>query len=349
VRPDAFIDRRNPDPHPLAPGARPTPEPDWWVEDAMWDLPTVPTSLAGRLHLALPGAWANGYDHDPADQPSHVELWVEKSTMDDVLIPLCQDLGLNLVASLGFQSITSVIALIQRVRATGKPARIFYISDFDPAGDGMPTAVARQREYWLAEYVPAADVALTALALTRAQVEAYRLPRIPVKDSDRRKSRFEERYREGAVELDALEALRPGELARLVRAAVAPYRDPDLPGRLAAARREASAAVDDAWRQVTALHQDELDAIAQEAEPILARYQEALERLDGELALELAPLRERLDAVRQAIADTERSLTIALPERPAAEMPEADEGDWLYRSARTYVEQLAVYKARKAG
>jgi hypothetical protein len=349
VRPDAFIDRRNPDPHLLAPGSRETTEPGWWVDRVDWDLSSVPTTLAGGLHLRLPDAWAEGYDYDRSDQPVHLELWVEKSTMDDVLIPLCRELGANLVTSLGFQSITSVIALIERVRTTGKPARIFYISDFDPAGDGMPTAVARQLEYWLAEYAPEADVALTPLALTRAQVEQYRLPRIPVKDSDRRKSRFEERYGEGAVELDALEALRPGELARLVREAAAPYRDRTLASRLAGAGGEARRAVDAAWSQATAPYRDELTAIERAAQPILARYQDALVRLDNELAVELAPLRERLESVRQAIADTEQTLIVELPERPEAELPEGDEGDWLYRSARNYVEQLAVYKARKAG
>jgi hypothetical protein len=48
---------------------------------------------------------------------------------------------------------------------------------------------------------------LTPLALTLAQVQQYRLPRIPIKESDRRKPGFEDTYGEGAVELDALEAL----------------------------------------------------------------------------------------------------------------------------------------------
>jgi hypothetical protein len=52
--------------------------------------------------------------------------------------------------------------------------------------------------------------------LTREQAQQFNLPRIPIKESDLRRKGFEERNGEGAVELDALEALHPGELASLV-------------------------------------------------------------------------------------------------------------------------------------
>jgi hypothetical protein len=346
VRADAFVDRRNPDPHLLAPGVRTTPEPSWWAGELNASLPTVPWSLDGALELHLPGAYAMGYEYEPGHQPYHVELWVEKSTMDDVLIPVCRELGVNLVTSLGFQSITSVIELIRRIVETEKPARILYISDFDPAGDGMPTAVARQLEYWLWQYASGADVALTPVALTREQVEQYRLPRIPVKDSDRRKASFEGRYGEGAVELDALEALQPGELARVVREAVAPYRDGDLNWRLYEASRRARDEVDAVWGQATAPFQAELDAIEGEAAPIVARYQARLDRLRDEMAAELGPPEERLEGVRQAIRNEALSLTVELPVRPEAEALGVDEGDWLFRSDRDYLEQLTVYKRR---
>ena len=148
--------------------------------------------------------------------------------MNDVLLPVCREFGINLVYSSGFQSISNVRELLQRVRASRKPARIFYISDFDPAGDLMPVAVARQIEYWLPELAPGADVKLTPLALTREQAEEYRLPRTPIKEEDLRQGKFEDVYGEGAVELDALEALYPGVLARPAPEAAAPYFDATL-------------------------------------------------------------------------------------------------------------------------
>ena len=69
--------------------------------------------------------------------------------MDDILIPLCQRYYVNLVTGIGFLSITHVLQLIDRVIDNRKPTRIFYISDFDPAGVQMPVQVSRQIEYWL--------------------------------------------------------------------------------------------------------------------------------------------------------------------------------------------------------
>jgi hypothetical protein len=73
----------------------------------------------------------------------------------------------------------------------------------------MPVGIARQLEFWLQQYAPDANIKLQPLALTHAQVNDYRLPRIPIKESDKGKRGFEERYGEDAGELDALQALRP--------------------------------------------------------------------------------------------------------------------------------------------
>jgi hypothetical protein len=66
------------------------------------------------------------------------------------------------------------------------------------------------------------------LFLTRDQVQRYRLPSVPLKGTDRRGPGFLERYGCDATELDALEELHPGELEKIVRKAVRPYRDPKL-------------------------------------------------------------------------------------------------------------------------
>ena len=91
--------------------------------------------------------------------------------------------------------------MLKRVATAGKPARIFYISDFDGAGEGMPVQVARQAEFWLPTYAPGADVKLTPVALTAEQVRYYQLPRTPIKEGDLTKQGFEERHGGGATEL----------------------------------------------------------------------------------------------------------------------------------------------------
>lgn len=347
VAPDSFIDQRNPEPVIYAAG-REAPEPDWWIPRADgWTLPRISADLGAQLELGEPWPVVNGYTYEAADQPYHVEVWVEKSTMDDVLVPLCRELGVNLVTSVGFQSITSVCALLRRIVEYGKPARVLYISDFDPAGDTMPVAVARQTEYWLPEYVADAEVKLTPLALTREQVIAYQLPRIPVKNSDGRKAGFERRYGRGAVELDALEALYPGTLAQIVREAIAPYRDDTLPLRLNETEARAHELVRGAWATAMEPYQAELAAIEGEVQAIARRYQSDLERLDATLQQELRPLHDRVDAVRAALEAGAAQLEVELPERPTPRVSHTDEQDWLFDSRRDYLTQLAYYQARR--
>ena len=242
----AFIDRRNPDPKIFV-ALRPAPVvPNYRIEEPYWSLPSIDVQLESSLNLPRPDV--RGYDYELVDQRYHLELWIEKSTMDDVLEPLCRRYGVDLVTGIGFQSITSVITMLrQRVSAHSKPTRIFYISDFDPAGEKMPVATARQIEYWIHEYAPDIGAKLTVLVLTKEQVIHYQLPRIPIKESDLRKKGFEDRHGEGACELDALEALHPGELARIVRHAVKPYFDEDLWERLQEADGEASDLADAEW------------------------------------------------------------------------------------------------------
>lgn len=139
--------------------------------------------------------------------------------MNDVLIPVGKKYGANLVTGIEFQSITGALSMLSRTRESRKPARIFYISDFGSAGEGMSIATARQLEYW-ARDPDVLDIKLEPLALTREQVVGYKLPRTPIKETDLRRRGFEDRHGEGAVELDALEALYPGGLAKLVEAAL---------------------------------------------------------------------------------------------------------------------------------
>lgn len=347
VDPLAFVDRRNPEPVLFASGPITSDEPGWTIEEPFWLLPTIDASVGSDLDLALPDPEVSGYDYWETDQPYHLELWIEKTTMDDVLLPVCRHYGINFQTGAGFQSVTNVIRMLLRMAAAGKPARVFYISDFDPAGDGMPVQVARQLEYWFSDYAPEVDIKLIPLALTFDQARHYRLPRVPMKDSDHRKAGFEESYGVGAVELDALEALRPGVLAQLVTDAVRPYRDSHLASSLATAEQEAQSVAEEAWDDATSEQRDELAKIEAEARTVAARYHERLKALRDEMSEEMAPLRERLKLVRQAIQESIAEFAPDLPARPEPEMSAVDEASWLFDSQRDYLSQLEVYRSRR--
>lgn len=161
-------------------------------------------------------------------QPYHLEIWVEKSTMNDVLIPIAKEFGAVLMVAGGQFSLTNIADLFERIRHLNKPIRIFYLRDFDPAGQTMAKAVGRKIEWFVRKQQPELDLKLFDVALTYEQCLEYQLPRSPMDRKERYKGKFEEKFGEGATELDALEALRPGMLADIVKEALGAYFDEDL-------------------------------------------------------------------------------------------------------------------------
>ncbi len=270
--------------------------------------------------LSDPSVWINGrWESDrfvsgfnrAMVQPYYLEVWVEKSTMDDVLLPVCEEYCANFVTGEGEMSITAVHELSQRLRQANKPARIFYVSDFDPAGQSMPRAVARKIEWMV--HGSGLEVKLRPLVLTAAQVCEYDLPRSPIKETERRGAKFEERHGAGAVELDALEALHPGELARILSDALGKFWDED--------------AAEEAREKEAALRL----AIERRVKAITGRYREQIAALEG--------MRQELRSIRVPhLANYEPA--------PGDGDPEADGGlPWLLDSGRDYFEQIEAYKA----
>jgi hypothetical protein len=351
IDPEYFRDHRNPDPQIYCDYPDRDTDPGWNVEvDAasIGTLPSIPAGL-GTISLRIPAVTVSGYEYSQLDQPYHVELWIEKTTMNDVLEPLCERFHVNLVATAGFQSVTGAVNVLQRLAQIpeDKPARIFYVSDFDPAGDAMPIAVSRTLEFYLEEIAPNVDVKLEPLALTQEQVIQYHLPRAPIKRSDKRRRRFERRYGSGCVELDALEALHPGELKKIVEAALKPYRDEELANRLAADKESAQQTAQEAWENATRAQRQELAAIQAEAQRIVDPYRGLLTSLNIHLQAELFHTRERLNAVVHAIQTQSEELRIDLPVRSEASAVGLDEKDWLFDSSRSYLDQLEVYKKKR--
>ncbi|MGI8936893.1 MAG: hypothetical protein ACR2JF_01520 [Iamia sp.] len=351
VDPTSLVDRRNAPPdlnHPTDP--RPTPAPraeHWGAQD--WDLPVIDADLADDVHYHIDPPIVTGYDYSLEDQPVLVEVWVEKSTMNDVLVPLCEELGVNLVAGSGFASITGVVDLLRRAHRADKACRVLYVSDFDPAGHQMPTAVARQVEYWADLYAPGTDIKITPVVLTSGEVEESEPPRTPTKETDRRRAGFEERHGGGAVELDALEALHPGELARIVRQAMAPYRDVWLRRRLAHTAHEAQEVAREAWDATVAGEQAQLDGVAQDIAAVVAGYQAELDDLAARMSADMAPHEHRLSRVWHAVQAKAAGFRVDLPPRPEGEVGAADESGWLFDVGRTYRDQLAAYRRHRNG
>lgn len=152
---------------------------------------------------------------ETSQQPYHVEIWSEK-TPPAVLHELAQQYGVNLfVTGTGDLSYQVAYNLGRRINEAGKPGVILYLSDFDPKGDNMATAMAGKLA-WLdqLDYIDQ-RVIIKQLAVTADQIERYELPRTPIDyDADPDKvgekayqsfvNDWEERKGHGATELQAL-------------------------------------------------------------------------------------------------------------------------------------------------
>ncbi len=292
-----FIDRRNPAPI---------------VNAHFWEDEIPSETIAGIDPENLTDAIVSQLMcHNPHNTQQYLmEIFCEKSTMNDVLEPLCKRYGMNLVTGLGELSITAVRRLVEeRVREADKPVRIFYISDFDPAGECMPVSVARKIEYFVRLDEEAGyDVKLKSIVLTRDQCEHYKLPRTPIKETERRKAGFEERHGTGATELDALESLHPGELSKIILQEIREYFDTD------------------AW-----------NAVAQENARLKSEIEELLES-------KYDIIQEFIQATLSE-ADLESFDDFVAPRGDIVfdECPD----NWIYDSERDYLDQIGAYKAYK--
>jgi hypothetical protein len=266
-------------------------------------------------------------------QRYQIEIWAEKSTMNDVLAPIAERYGITLITGVGELSATHCNLCINRAIEDGRPVRILYISDFDPGGLSMPVAAARKIE-WFNQRVADLDldIQLRPIVLTLEQCRQYHLPRTPIKDTELRATHFEERFGEGATELDALEALHPGVLAQIVEGEIDRYYDSDLDAETEAAARPIRTKLAELNARVRRKHAKKIEALQAEYADIIASHDD---------------WNERANVVWRAI---KKSLEAEAPDIVAeADWPEPKDGDEdddpLFDSTRDYVEQIDNYKA----
>jgi hypothetical protein len=319
----AFVDRRNDEPIIYLPN---NPEQAWLgtmyrepnVEMASIEMPRLP-----MLYLRPPTIL----------QRYHVEIWCEKTTVNDVLEPIAQRLGCNLITGSGELSLTACELVVERAIASGRPVRIVYVTDFDPAGRmSMPVAVARKIEHRLRRDRLDLDIQLRPIALTLEQCRQFELPRTPIKASDKRATEWERRFGEGATELDALEALHPGELQRIVETEISRYHDFDLTSEIAATAADINAELERLNRRARARRRAQIKQLRSEWDQIAKEHQR-----------QIAQWREGAEDVWHDIAN---ELRAGAPDQ--IDWPEPAEGDEdddpLFDSKRDYVEQMDRYK-----
>lgn len=266
VDPAAFVDRRNDEPKRYD---------EWWVDKGASS--GITSILDETSAISMPTLYPTPcYELEPftSTQRYHLEIWCEKSTMNDILIPLVQRYKGVVLYGKGELSITAAVEAMARFKRANRAIRIFYVSDFDPAGACMPVSMSRKLEYFVHNLGLDLDIKVFPVVLTYQQTKEYtRLLPTPIKESERRKASFEAKYGEGAIELDALEALYPGELHNILASELDRYYDHTLPKRLETFYQEQVAKHLEIQDSVYAEYSDVIRHIEDEAETLEKEWQ----------------------------------------------------------------------------
>ena len=184
------------------------------------------------------------------DQDTHVEVWIEKDALINVIEKPCDRFRVPHMACKGYLSSTMAWNAGQRYRdadRAGKHCVLIHLGDHDPSGIDM----TRDNDARLLMFSHGVDIEVKRIALNMDQVEQYGPPPNPAKITDTRVSAYINKYGNTSWELDALE---PKVISNLVEAEIKKYIDFDIWDRQAreqAAGREKLRRIGDNWNEVS--------------------------------------------------------------------------------------------------
>jgi hypothetical protein len=170
-------------------------------------------------------ATADGYERAKwADQPNHVEVWVEKEALSGVVQQAANGVGIIYFACRGYVSQSAMYEAGKRFQAhgrSGKDNHLIYLGDHDPSGIDMTRDVTDRLQMFAGTYAPVVH----RVALNMDQVQEYQPPPNPAKVTD---SRFEAYQAEHGDESWELDALTPAVLSEMITDLALELRDEDL-------------------------------------------------------------------------------------------------------------------------
>ena len=87
-------------------------------------------------------------------QPYRIILIGEKTSLRDVLRPIAEMVGGELLLPTGEASDTMIAGIAARASIDSRPSVTLYFSDFDPSGHQMPISVSRKLQALRACAIP---------------------------------------------------------------------------------------------------------------------------------------------------------------------------------------------------
>jgi hypothetical protein len=181
------------------------------------------------LDDAVPTLYSSGFR---VKQPYRIILIGEKTSLREVLLPIAQMVGGELLLPTGEMSDTMIAGIARRAAGDSRPSVVLYFSDFDPSGHQMPISVARKLQALRDLLYPELNIQVHHVALTLDQVRRLQLPSTPLKETERRGDHWRAVTQHEQTEIDALAALRPGDLRQIALDAIKPFYDDTLRARV---------------------------------------------------------------------------------------------------------------------
>ena len=258
-------------------------------------------------------------------------IFGEKTSLEPVVAPIAERYGADLYLPSGDISDTMLHRIAKTGAEDGRHVVVLTLSDCDPSGWNMPKVIGHKLRAFKDSLYPQLSFEVRRVALIPAQVREHKLPSTPLKESEKRADKWKEATGLEQTEIDAVAALQPDLLRRILLGAIEPFYDKSLNQRVAEAHRD--------WlREAQTALVDQLDP-------------DELARIEREAEQKLAELRAEIDAINDALqidVDPETLPEIVIPE------PEIDEPDgrpvthssWSFAE---HCEQLQRAKAYEEG
>jgi len=186
------------------------------------------------------------------DQPTKIEVWVEKDALIDVVARAAERWDVGHISCRGYMSDSEMWSAARRFDhklryGQAEQVLVLHLGDHDASGLDMTRDIEDRLTLFMQQ---SARLEVRRIALNMDQIEQYDPPPNPAKLTDGRSTKYIEQYGESSWELDALD---PDVLVDLIDSEIAGEVDMD---RYEARRDEADrqreqlAAVSDRWDEI---------------------------------------------------------------------------------------------------
>jgi hypothetical protein len=172
--------------------------------------PNVGTYIRKQLDGFLCGYRRNLHQ----SQPAHVELVVEKITVQEIAERAAGPYQVPVGVGRGYSSVTNLEETAERFRASGKDRLILLVAgDFDPEGEDIVRtwAACLRDEHGVGDILP------IKIGVNHEHVAQFNLAPLPIKETSSRAAGFEAAHGKNVYELEAFE---PDQLQKLIREAI---------------------------------------------------------------------------------------------------------------------------------